>query len=156
MKTPKALAVSLAACAALAPVALALTPTGPGEFRLETESDVSHVADGFAVPAGSTITVRPGVFRPEGGPVAAPPPRERRTPGSCPPRSCRARPESSPTPRRCICGAPPSASVKSRIAFGVAAAPERTAASGPSAPARDSAGIPFISPIRARARAAVR
>ena len=69
MKTPKALAVSLAACAALAPVALALSPTGPGEFRLETESDVSYVADGFAVPAGSTITVRPGVFRPEGGPV---------------------------------------------------------------------------------------
>jgi len=83
MKTPKALAVSLAAFAALAPVALALTPTGPGEFRLETESDVSYVADGFAVPAGSTITVRPGVFRPEGGPVGAPPSRERRTPGSC-------------------------------------------------------------------------
>lgn len=69
MKPPIALAVSLAVCAAFAQAALALTPTGPGEFRLETASDVSYVDDGFAVPTASTITVRPGVFFPEGGPI---------------------------------------------------------------------------------------
>ena len=49
--------------------AFAVTPVGPGEYRIDTAEDVSYVAEGFAVPANAAITVRPGIFCPEDGPT---------------------------------------------------------------------------------------
>ena len=48
--------------------AFAVTPVGPGEYRINTDEDASYVESGFAVPANAAITVRPGIFCPEGGP----------------------------------------------------------------------------------------
>ncbi len=62
--------LALSVCAACASaVACAVTPEGPGAYTVATATDVSYVEDGFAVPANATLTVRPGVFCPEGGPL---------------------------------------------------------------------------------------
>ena len=48
--------------------AFAITPVGPGEYRIGTSEDVSYVESGFSVPLGATLTVRQGIFCPDGGP----------------------------------------------------------------------------------------
>ncbi len=61
----------LTICAVVAANVLngAVVPAGPGDYRIETGVDVSYVSGGFSVPDNAAITVRPGVFCPEGGPV---------------------------------------------------------------------------------------
>ena len=59
----------LSALMAASNVGFAVTPVGPGEYRVETAADVSYVQDGFAVLANAAIAVRPGIFYPKDGPT---------------------------------------------------------------------------------------
>ena len=68
-ETGKAVAgMGLAILLAISNAAYAVTPVGPGEYRVDTDEDVSYVESGFAVQENATITVKPGVFYPEEGP----------------------------------------------------------------------------------------
>ena len=68
-ETGKAVAgIGLAILFAASNAAYAVTPVGPGEYRVDTDEDISYVESGFSVAANAAITVRPGVFYPEGGP----------------------------------------------------------------------------------------